>query len=334
MPKKGYGRRWVEQVVRAYSRRTDAIDTRDGRGPRRLDAGETFALTEQLTSLMARSYDVKRGPLEMRRFFPVKIGVSPPWAETVKYAQYDFVGSARKIKNYSDDLPLVNGYGQEFSKAVHGYGDAFILTFQDLRAAAHLGRPIQTDLITAARRAFDQAVEQVAAFGDPDDAVAPYGFFNNTNVTPVVPITGSWLTATPDQIIADLILLWESIPRLTMKNHYPTHLLLDSLSWTYIGRKVGTDDGGTIRKWIAENLSPRPQVIDTTDHLDLADAAGTGPRVMAYEYGEDNGWIDIPMDFEVHAPEQVNLSYKSACEGRTAGAIMPYPLSMAYMDGI
>lgn len=335
--KRGWARKWVGSVVEQFSHHDEAVNWRDpisgrSRGDSRFTRDETMALVRELTSMIEGSFDIKRPMLELRSFFPTRVG-SDPWAQTRTYKQFDFVGSARKIKNYSDDLPIVNAVGREFTKKVHSYGDAFVVSFEDLRAAAHLNRPIQSDLVAVARRAFDESVEQVAAFGDPDD-MAPWGFFNCPFVPIVAPITGTWLTATADQIIGDLTPFWESIPIITVKTHRPNSLLFDTLSWAYLGRKIGTDDGGTIRKWIRENLEPTPQRIDVTSLLDLADLAGTGPRVVAYEYNETNGWIDIPMDFQVHSPVQKNLAFESAGEGKCTGVIFPYPLSMAYLDGI
>lgn len=293
----------------------------------RLDAGETALLTQQLESMMTELFNTEYAELKTRRFFPVD-NSQPNGARTVAYRQYDKAGKAKIIANYGDDLPLVNVQGRKHITPVVGLGAGYELSIQDLRAAAMAGVPLDTMMAETARVAIEQGIDELAAVGDADAGIE--GFLNHSNIPVVTTPTGTWSTASPDEIIADVEELWASIPLATLQLHFPNTLLVDPVSWKHMNKRL-TDSSISVKKYLLENLEGLTG-IDQWHRLQTAGAAGVS-RIMAYQKAPRTGRILIPQEFESFPPQERNLSFQVPCHARCAGAMVPFPLAYAYMDG-
>ena len=106
-------KQWVDMAVKVISRNDMAIEDKVAGSLRRMDAGETFILAQQLEQMMAESFNVEYAPLEARQWFPVRSTTSPG-AESVVYRQYERFGQALKISDFADDLPRVTAQGKRF----------------------------------------------------------------------------------------------------------------------------------------------------------------------------------------------------------------------------
>jgi hypothetical protein len=82
------------------------------------------------------------------------------------------------------------------------------------------------------------------------------------------------------------------------------------------------------------NSNPFIRNIDQWHKLNEADAAGTGPRVVAYLRNPEVLELEIPQDFEQFAPERRNLEFIVNCHARCGGVLVYQPLAMAFMDGV
>src|SRR5690606_18591184 len=123
---------------------------------------------------------------------------------------------------------------------------------QDLRAAAQSGQPLDTQRATAARRAVEAAIDEVAAFGLPEAGMP--GFLNNPNVPIVAPDTGGWAAAIAADhvvgskaVLADLAKLVQAIITATKNVHRPDTLLLDTASFALLAQ---TPTGDNLEKTI------------------------------------------------------------------------------------
>lgn len=292
----------------------------------RLDSGETALLTQQLEAMMTELFDTEYPELKSRRFFPVD-NSQPTGARTVAYRQYDKAGKAKVIANYGDDIPLVNVQGRKHITPIVGLAAGYEISIQDLRAAAMAGVPLDSMLADTARIAIEQGIDELAATGDADAGIT--GFLNHASI-PIVPaVTGTWSTATADEIIGDVEELWQSIVIATKQIHMPNTLLLDPVSWKHTNKRV-PDTEMTVRKYLMANLE-NLQGIDQWHLLQTAGAASAS-RIMAYQKAPRTGRIQIPQEFESFPPQERNLSYQVPCHARCGGAMVPFPKAFAYMD--
>lgn len=297
----------------------------------RNDSFETAVFARQLEYIYTRTSDVLYPEFKARTFIPLDSSV-PSAASTYTYRQFDEVGFAALLTNYADNIPDVTTFGKEFTAPIHGMGVGYSYSVQDIRRAQMAGMPLEESLNRIAKRAVEAKIDQMAAFGDTK--VGTTGFLNNANVPLVTPITGSWATATADQIVADLDKLVNSIVTGSNGIHMPDTLLFDIASFTKLNgmqRSVASDV--TILRWYLNNNA----FIKNIDHwylLSKADAAGTGPRVVCYQRSPDVLALVIPQEFEQFPPQVKNLSFFVPCHARIGGVKIPYPLAIAYMDGI
>lgn len=299
----------------------------------RWDDKFTASLSRDLEYVKSQTYDIVYPDLKARTLIPVS-NEADPGAETIVYRQWDEFGMAKIIANYADDLPLVDALAEEFVQRVHGLGSAYQYSVLDLRRSAKSGARLDQRRARAARTAIENAIEAIACTGSVKSGL--YGIANNPNVPLIAPITGSWASATGEQIIADLNKLVSSIVILNKDTFAPDTLLLDVVNYNLIAAKrISTtgDTATTVLKAFLES-SPYIKTVVPWVRLGTANAAGTGARVIAYKKDPEVLSLEIPQEFEQLPPQPKNLSYHVPCHARTGGVIVYYPIAIAYMDGI
>lgn len=297
----------------------------------RMDSNETAMLSRQLEHIKSSTYDVKYPAFKARQFIPLASG-TPSGAETITYRQWDQYGMAKVISNFADDLPSVDVVAKEFTSRVKSLGDNYQYSIQDLRAAALAGNQLDAKRAVAARRAIEASIDNIAAIGLPEAGME--GFVNNSNVPLIAPTTGSWASATAAQILADMNKLVKSVVVATKQIHQPDTLLMDVESFELIaGLPTGTELTRTVLKVFLET-NPHIRNIDSWYMLDTADAAGTGPRMIAYARDAEVLELEVPQEFEQLPPQSRNLAFVVPCHARIGGTVIRYPLGLAYMDGI
>ena len=317
-----------DQRFDAWSRR---IVAETGLFEGRQDANETAIFARQLEHVYTKTYDVKYPEFKARMFIPLDSSV-PTGAETYTYRQFDEIGMADLIANYADDLPDVTLVGKEFTGKCKSLGTSYSYSIQDVRRARMAGLALETALPRVARRATEAKIDKLAAFGDAATGLG--GFLNNANVPVISPATGTWSTATADNIIADLDKLVNSIVNTTNGVHVPDTLLLPITQFLRLNnlQKSAASDK-TVLQWYLEN-NPFIKNIDHWYLLDLADAELDGPRAVCYQRSPDVCGLVIPQEFEQFPPQAKNLAFNVPCHARCGGVKFTYPLACAYMDGI
>jgi len=297
----------------------------------RLDAGETAAFARQLEYIYARTFDVRYAELKARRYIPVDNSVDPG-AEFYTYRQWDQFGMAKLIANYADDLPRVDVLAKEYPAPIHSLGSSYGYSIQDLRRAAMAGSQLDSKRAMACRRANEQAVDEIAAFGDADAGLG--GFTNHANVPIIGADNAPWSSATPLEIIADLNKLVNSIVTATLETFTPDTVILDTASFQIMNTTpmstTGDADKTILRFWLDNN----PYVRNVDQWVKLTDAgAGGVTRIVAYKRDPEVLELVIPQEFEQFPPQARNLAFVIPTHSRIGGVSVRYPLAMAYMDG-
>ena len=315
-------KKWVERTVEVISRGNAREDGN------RFDAAETAMFKNQLEHMMEELFDVEYPDLMSKVFFPTDHN-TPTGATSFSYKSFDRYGQAKIGGNYSDDAPLVNVDGTEYSGKIVPVRDAYSISVQDIRAAAMAGTPLDTMLADTARHVIEQSIDDLAAFGDADAGLK--GFLDHDLIDTVGVVTGTWGTADPLEIIEDVQALWNSIPIATKLKHRPNTLLVPPAKWNEL-QKIVPNTTVPISSWLIEHL-PGLQSLEQWVLLDEA-GSGDAPRLMAYERSPRTGRIELPQEFEQFEPQWKNLAYVVNCHARCGGAKVFYPKAFAYMDGI
>jgi len=124
------------------------------------------------------------------------------FATSVTYYSTDEYGKADWINGNADDIPRAGTTRAKHETPVHTAGIGYGYGWEEIGRAQMLGVNLSNEDAMAARRAAEELVDRVALQGDAAKGFT--GLFNATGVTPIAATTGSWGTATPKQIVADM----------------------------------------------------------------------------------------------------------------------------------
>lgn len=309
---------------------------RDG-GAYRVDAGETAIIARQLEYMRAKSTDVVYAESKALRLIPVASDI-PDGAGSFVVQQWDMAGTAKIISNFADDLPKVSLLAQERAQIIQTVGNAYDYSIEELKASAFSGVPLQAKKASACRMIHERTLDELAAVGDTD-ANLP-GFINNVNVPLVTPINGNWdgVATTGPKIIEDMYELEWSIWTVSKELFAPTDLLMSTGTYKLIATKEyvnasGNGLGKSILSVFLEN-SKFIKNVEPWHKLDLADAEGNGPRLVAYRKDPTVVELVLPRPFTQEPPQARNLTFVINCHSRIGGVQVNYPLGMAYMDAV
>lgn len=295
-----------------------------------LDAAESAFLMRELEHIKSKTYDKVYPELMARKLIPVSSDAGPG-AEAITYRMFDSVGVAKLVADYATDLPKADAHGEEKTSPVRSLGVAYGYSLQEIRAARHANRPLTDKKASAARRAFEQALDDIAALGNAESGLK--GLLNHPNV-PVGTLAAPWEGKTPEEIVADISQQVGAIRDLTNGvESGPFTILLPDKQYTQIATtQNSTASDVTILEFV---LKSNPWVAEIAPWWRLKGAgAGGTDRMVIYTRHPDKLTLEIPQDFEQLNIQEKSLYYEVPCHGRIGGVIWYYPLSARYVDGI
>lgn len=313
----------------------DAQDLRAIENTGRLDANEGIFFARQLEAIRAQTYDVKRVNLNALTLMPVDTSI-PEGATTITYRQFDTVGMAKVIANYSNDLPRADVAGKEFTSPIRSLGIAYGYNTQEIRSAMFAGIPLTARKAAAAARAHAEKINQLAFGGDADHGLP--GLLTNTNIPEVTLLadgTGSsktFATKTADKIVRDINSLINKVMTQSKGIHRANEMWLPVEQYALIATTQNSVASDTTILSFLQSVHPGVTFRQVVE-LDGAGAAGAD-RMYALENSSDNYQLNIPMMMRTYAPQQQGLEFVVPMESRFGGVTVEYPLAFAFADGI
>ena len=320
----------------------------------RADANETALFARQLEYVFTQTYDILYPDLKARKLIPVNTQV-PAGADSFTYAQFDKIGVAKIVHNYSQDFPNADVVGKQFKQAIVSLGDSYQYTIQDMRAAALAGQPLESRKAEAARYAMEVLLEKLAVSGDTGTGLL--GLSNAPSIQAITKVSqnnagttaSTWktlitdalakgnITAVAQEIQKDVNAMQRAIFDNTKGVHMPDTLVLPTDAYSVLAttpRAPGfTDD--SLLDYILE-VSPWLNQIDYWSRLDTAGALvnGVHGRMMMYQKDPQVLSLIVSQDFEQFAPQARGMSMIIPCHMRTGAVEVRYPLAVAFMDGV
>jgi hypothetical protein len=307
-----------------------------------LDANESAFFVRELTFIKSRSYDIIYPEFKAVKHIPVT-NEAGPGADVVLYRQFNMVGMMQLIANYAADLPRSDVKGLEFSVIVKSIGGSYGYNIQEIRAAQMVGRPLDARRALAVRFAYDQYINKLGWLGDGSATWGGmYGLLFQPNTTKGNAITGTWSTATADQIIADFQAAYNSIISTTKGVEVPDTCLLPIAQYTRLATTPRSTISDTTVLEFLEKAFPGVTFDWVNELKDVTSTAGKKPDrttgstdcMVLYRNSPDKLTYEIPQPFEQLAPQERNLEYVVPAHGRVAGVLVYYPLSISVLQGI
>jgi|SRR5579859_1991375 len=303
----------------------------------RHDAAESAFFARQLEDIRGRAYDYKLIELKARMFLPVDNSVNPG-AESVTYSQFTPRSLAKIIASYADDLPRSDSTGLQFTAQIKGIGGSYGYSIQEIRAAQMAGLPLDQRRANAARRGVEVVIDKIAQSGDSDYKLV--GFFNQPSATTFTVPAGvsgftDWARKNPGEILSDMNGVANFIVSNTSEVEKPDTLLVPIKQYTQIATTPMNSANASNVTILDMFLKNQPFVQMVAPWYALTGAgAGSTDRMICYKRDPDHLMLVIPQEFEQFPPQQRNLEFVVNCHARCGGVQVPYPLAIAYADGV
>jgi len=306
-----------------------------------LDAGESIFFTRELETIRAKNYDVIFQEPKLLNIIP-KSMEGDPTVDTITHRSFTRVGIAKMGgTEYANDFPRVDVFGTETSvkvKPVHaGYG----YNKDEIARAAKVGRPLEMMRATAARKAIDMKLDEIARSGEATTGLK--GLYNAVGVSSLIVADGAattttWSTKTSDEILADLYRLYNYSLTSTGGIETINTIALPMANYLLIAQKrLDATNDITVLQYFLKNVATPVSIIwlqglETAAASDaLYDSTCMG---IGWNNSPDKLVMDIPMPFQQEEIQVDGLDYSVPCRAKTGGVVFFYPLSCTQIKGI
>lgn len=301
----------------------------------RNDAPESIFFARDLEYQESRVYETIFPAFKFREIFPVN-NEGGEFVTTVSYRMYERSGIAKVLSDYANDWPLVDLAATETRIPVRKVGDAARFSDEEVGAAARNGVQLESRKLVEMRRAYEEKLDIIASSGDSSGLM---GLNNNPYIPVVAPTVSAgsgddtWPNKTPDEIVADISLLEQTILANTQGSHSATFALLSPARAVYLRTARLSNTNNTLLSYVQQAF-PNITFMEW-QRMATASAAGTQRLTLMERTPEVLEFLE-PAPFRIrpleHIPgSDVNM-YRGA--GKTGGVVVRRPLAIAHMDGI
>ena len=290
-----------------YRRAVEAILQHD---EERRDANETAVFARQLEDIDTELHRVVYPELRGEQIVPVRTAIHEG-AEEHTYRVLDGVGVSRVIASYTEDLPRVDVQGREVTTKLFGHGASYGWSIQDMRRSRMSGLPLDNERAMLARETIARKNDEIIAKGESSISVT--GFYNNSGVSLVSPTTGTWLTATADQIVDDLLKLERAIIVDSNAVESPDTVVLSPSQFALANTKRLSNTETTALEFFLRK-SQGVKNAEVWARGEAANAGGNGPRVAMGRKDPKVLQALLPLPFYQMAPEQRGPGFVINCD--------------------
>lgn len=301
------------------------------------DAGEALAfLVSQLAYTESQAFEKLYQPMQYEQLIPLDFSAGE-WADSIRYEMYDYSGQGKRSSPKGDDINLVDIAWAEKSLPVVNGNIGYDYSTEELRRSAFLRKSVDSAKLAAAIDGFRRHMNVVGLLGETLSGFT--GLFNNALVPVGNAPTGTWGTATPAQILADINQMIYNVWFNTAYNDMPDTIVMAPSAYNLLVTKPRSDNSDkTIMSYIQENNLVRNQTgrsITFVPGYGL-DTAGVGAtrRMMAYVKSPNRVVFHIPMPLRFLAPQLEKLRVLVPGEYKYGQTHFRYPKSAYYMDNI
>ena len=266
-----------------------------------------------------------------------------PWATVVEYYSADKSGRAQWFNGRGQDIPNVAVQMEQHNIAVHMAAIGYDYTIQEINQASMAGLSLNSDKAMAARRAYEEFVDNIALFGDATKNFE--GLTGHSGITPAnVPNDGTgssrlFTSKTPTQILRDLNEplgdIWTTSKTVELANT----LALPATTINYLATTSRSDNSdATIMDYFIKNniytmQTQRPLDIVLLRGLETAGVTAT-KRMIAYRRDPEVLKLHIPMPHRFLTPvTSNNILFEVPGIFRLGGLNIRRPGAVRYRDG-
>lgn len=277
----------------------------------------------QLTAALNRAYEKEYAENSVVNIFPVTNEI-PGHAKYFEYPEFDGAGIAQIIADYSDDLPLVDAFMTEKQGKVFRFGNAFLISIDEIKTGAATGQSLSTRKQALAFEAHDNLLDKLVWSGSTPHGIT--SVFDHPNINNVV--AGTWNSAAA--AMTDITALIDAIETSTNGTHTATDILLPASARRLMQELVPNTSISYAQLFATNNSGINLRYLQFLDNYDGAN----GKAALAFEKNPLNMSIEIPEATNVLPGQPKDLHFKYPVTSKATGLIVYRPLTMAVMKGI
>lgn len=278
--------------------------------------------------------------------YPLLIPVdtaAPDWAKSVTFYSSDQFGRADFVHHLAKDIPLADVTREKFEQGIEMAGIGYRYSLEELGQAMMLGIPLTADKAAAARRAYEEFVDDVALRGHTNKNWE--GLINHSSVTVIAleadgdNSSQAWEDKTADQILRDINDVLTGIYTTSLTVEMANTLLLPVAMVAYLATRRIPDTTMSIMDFLTTKnsytaVTGQPVVIRAVRGLENAGTGGTG-RMVAYRRDPEVLKLHIPMPHRFLPVWQTGpLVFDVPGIFRLGGLEIRRPGAVRYADGL
>jgi hypothetical protein len=261
---------------------------------------------------------------------------APEWAKSITFYSIDWAGQARWLNHMHTDHPLADVQRAAFEQGIELAGVGYRYTLEEIGQAMLVGWNLTAERASAAVRAYEEFMNQVALAGDTDKG---FEGLISSSVISAGSSSKTWATATADEILADINGLLTSVYVASNTVEIANTLLLPVEQYTLLATMRVPDTTMTVMQWIMANNAytantGAPLTIRALRQLNGAGDGGDD-RAMAYNRSPDVLRMHVPMRHRFLPVWQTGpITFDVPGIFRTGGVEFRRPAAARYLDGI
>ena len=286
-------------------------------------------LSRELETILNRVLEVQYADLKYSTILPVSTEIAES-SESFTYRIFDAQGKMQVIQDKASDLPRADILRKEVTLPVRSLGGSFAYSVQEVRAAAAVpGMNLETRRAAALRRASEEAVNEIALFGNAPSGMK--GFLNSDQIDKVVP--NKWFdNCTTDEMLEVLNEAPTRIVQGSNQRETPNTMLVPYDVYRVISttaRSSASDE--TVLSFFLKT-NPFIRSIEPINELAAANSVLSKDRIVCYDRSPEKLQLHIPRTLELLPPERKGLEYSVAGHMRVGGTAIYYPKSVLYVE--
>jgi hypothetical protein len=299
-------------------------------------------LTQQLTIVEPTVYNIQYPDIQYPELVPVDTSGNE-WAKSVTFFSQDMTGKADWFHANAKDIPLADITREKFEQGIEMAAIGYRYNLDELATAMQLGIPLTNDKAAAARRAYEEFVDDVAIRGRADKGWT--GLINASGVTVITLTadgTGStpyWANKTETQILRDFNSILTGMYLATNRLELADTVLLPDAVLIYLAQTRMSNIEGNLLSWIQKynvyTLQTGQQLtIRAVRGLESAGSGGVG-RMVAYRRDPQVIKFHLPMPHRFFPVWQTGpLVFDVPGIFRLGGVEVRRPGAIRYADGV
>jgi hypothetical protein len=301
-------------------------------------------LVQQTSHIEPEVYKIRYPDIQYPQLIPVDTSANE-WAKSITYYSMDQVGRAAWFNHLAKDIPTADVTREKHETAVEMAAIGYRYTLEELGQAMMIpGLNLSSDRAAAARRAYEEFVDDVALRGDSGKNWT--GLINDATVaasTAAGDGNGSsttWDDKTGDQVARDINAAITGMYTSTLTIEIADTILLPIAAMTSLAtRRMDGNTDTTIMAWLMKNnvytmQTGQALTIRGVRGLETAGAAGNGRMVV---YRRDPGVLKmhLPMPHRFLPVWQTGpMTYDVPGIFRLGGLEIRRPRAVRYVDGV